>query len=214
MANGDLPFRTKEYGGKTAGVLGKRQGYRKFESTSPKTQSEKMLEEQRQQMLVQQEQEAAEARRGALVGIGRQLGTARGVFQRSAGRAGLTGSGIEQAGLQALQAASANTLQEFEGKLRLAQQAERSAFRQQSFQYLQSMNQMFIQADLERDMMEFQAQLAANQQQAGWLQGILSTGFQIADMYFTSGMGKAAMGAGDYLGTDQFVQSYNPPVRR
>lgn len=151
-------------------------------------QGEQLVESREQKLLGDQKTQFGQARSGFKrklnLAVGQQVGQARRAFTQSVGRRGLTGSGIEQAGLQAVQAAGATqsvqSLADFETKLNLAQESERAQFRQASFSFLSTMVQMATQGEMEMEMMRFQAQLAADQQSSQIFMDILNTGAQVA----------------------------------
>ncbi len=145
--------------------------------------SKTLVEEQRERIASTQPQEFEQATRqfGTTLnlGIGAQLGQARRGFVQSAARRGLTGSGVEQAGVQAVRAAGqqqfAQSLGEFEGKLLEAQRQQRAGFEAQSFGFLAQMQLIAAQGEIDKEIARFQAQLAADQERARRTQQMLKT---------------------------------------
>jgi hypothetical protein len=134
--------------------------------------------------------------------LGAQVGQARKGFVQAAGRRGLTGSGVEQAGVQAVRAAGqqqfAQSLGEFETKLSLAQEQERSQFRGRSFDFLARIATMAAQTDFEKELLRFQAQIAADAQKSQQFGNMLNLGAQVAATYFGGPAGGAAASQVDF----------------
>ena len=182
MANGPVEERRKREEEKLRGIIsGKdpRTIAKRLASEGPQIRRDltnigrfQEIGEARKRLLGEQAGEFDRARRAfqgkAELAIGQQVGGAQRTFAQQAARRGLTGSGVEQAGVQAVQAAGAGQLAqslfEFDEKIALAQQQEQAAFRAGEFNFLLSLNQMAAQADIEKDLMRFQAKLAADQQ--------------------------------------------------
>ncbi len=130
--------------------------------------------------------------------LGQQVGGAQRQFAQSAARRGLTGSGVEQAGTQAVRAAGqqqfAQSLGEFETKLSLAQESERAQFRGRSFELLARISFLAAQTDFEKELLTFQAQIAADQARSQQLGQILSLGGQVVGFALGGPPGAAAGG--------------------
>jgi len=114
------------------------------------------------------------------VGLGQQLGTAQRRFEQQAGRRGLTGSGVEQAGFQALSGQASQNIAAFQTKLAIAQQQEQAAFKRGEFEFFNQIALLHERGEIERHLLRFQAQLAADQQSNNLFGQILQTGATIA----------------------------------
>lgn len=162
-----------------------------------------LIGEQREQLFAAQPKQFEQATRSfgerLNLALGAQVGQARRGFVQSAARRGLTGSGVEQAGIQAVRAAGqqqfAQSLGEFQTKLGLAQAQERSQFRQAEFSFLASMAQLGARGDLEKELLSFQAQIAADQARSQQFGQILSLGVQVAAFAIGGPPGAAVAGA-------------------
>lgn len=153
-------------------------------------QAEDIISQRRGGLLESQKTQFEQSRRSFQerlnLALGGQVGQARRGFVQSAARRGLTGSGVEQAGVQAVRAAGqqqfALSLGEFETKLSLAQESQLAQFDQRSFDFLARIATMAAQADFEKDMMRFQAQLAADAASAERITRMLESGSAIATL--------------------------------
>jgi len=141
----------------------------------------------RRDLLKRQREDAQTLRSGfkqnLALALGARQAQAREGFRQAAGRAGLAGSGVEQAGLQTVAAAGqqqyAQSLGEFESRLAELQSRERAALDQGELNFVTSLYKMSVQADLEKELAQFQADIAANQQSALQLGNILNVGAQV-----------------------------------
>lgn len=145
----------------------------------------------RGQLLDRQRTEFDEARRQAQQQIGRrvgqELGTARRNLTQALGQRGFAGPGgaqpLEQQAQIQLAAAGAQQIAQdigqFETNLQLAQQQERAAFARGEFNFLSNLVNLSARADIEREMLRFQAQVAADRQSAGFFNDLLGSAAQL-----------------------------------
>jgi hypothetical protein len=139
----------------------------------------------RQELIAEQPGEFAQATQAFSRGLGQRIGIeqvgAQNRLAQLAARRGIAGSGVELAGAQALSAAGAaqftGSLANFQSQLSLAQQQERSALRAGEFDFMNRIVELGMMQDFEREMAEFEAQLAQDQQSAGFLGGAFNIGF-------------------------------------
>ena len=113
------------------------------------------------------------------VELGQQVGQAQRQFEQQAGRRGLAFSGVEQAGLQAVRAQGqqqfARSLGEFEQQLGQFFAQERAAVQAGEFDFTRTIFQMFQQHDFDREIAQFQADIAADKQRSTMWGGIFQT---------------------------------------
>lgn len=122
---------------------------------------------------------------------GQQFATAQRV-----GRAGLAGSGIEQAAAATVagagQIALSQNLSEFETKLQSAFLQERQAFSAGAFSFIQNIlargQDRRAGFELEKSLLQFQAQLASDLESQGTLERILTSFGQLGGLIATRGI--------------------------
>lgn len=143
------------------------------------TRARGIIGEQETALLGRQEEATADFRRRLQTALRGQLGAVGRQTTQAVARRGLTGSGIEQAAQQAVSAAGqqgfAQSLGEFQGKL----QDERARFGERSFAFLASIATLASRTEFEKELLRFQAQIAADAQKGAWISGIISSGVQV-----------------------------------
>lgn len=151
------------------------------------SESRDLINELRARFEAERAGEFEQARRGFTSGLRQQLGAgvagAQRQFTQQAGRRGLAFSGVEQAGLQAVTAAGqqqfARSLADFETRLSLARQQEESRFRQAEFEFMARLKELGVKADLEKEILAFQARLASDSAGLDFMKDMVSAGTQI-----------------------------------
>ncbi len=125
-----------------------------------------------QKQVRDRQRQAGVISRAANVAIGQQVAQAQGQFQSSAGRRGLAFSGVEQAGIQAINAAGAgqvaSTVAGAQAELFEAQRRELEAFDQGVFNFTTGLFTMAQQAKFQQQILQFQHGLIDNNDWQFW----------------------------------------------
>ena len=129
--------------------------------------------------------------------LGERQAVARGSAEQEAGRRGLAFSGVEQAALANVEAQGARqyaiSTAEFEGQLARLQQQERAMFTAGAFDFIRNIHNMNVNFDLEKQLLNFQAQLQADLQ-ANQLWGSILGSIGTMGGFFLGGPAGAAVG--------------------
>jgi hypothetical protein len=125
-----------------------------------------------QKQALDRQRQAGVISRAANVAIGQQVAQAQAQFQSSAGRRGLAFSGVEQAGIQAINAAGAgqvaSTVAGAQAELFEAQRREIEAFERGVFNFITGMFTLAQQAAFQQQLLRFQHDLEGNNDWEFW----------------------------------------------